>query len=365
MRLISDELAAHLAGEVTTLATCYLVIRTDGVTFAATDHDQDIIFDEVTYLSASGYNASDIASKSDMSVDNLEIVGFLSSPNITEADLLAGVWDFADFEIFYVNWQDLTQGKMIERSGKLGEVTCERGQFTCELRGLMQAYTRSIGRIEGPACTADLGDERCQVDLAPFIRTGTIMGVNADGVTLYDPGMTELGPSGGIAITGISNANPAVVTTDGAHGFNEGEVVILSDIVGPAALNAVTVVHNPTTNTFQVFVDTSDTGDYPPYVSGGTATPFGESGYFDGGVMTFTSGANDGLSMEIKAYVPGQFTLQLPMPYPVAVSDTYSASPGCDKSLATCRDRYDNVVHFRGFPYIPGIDKITQVGRHN
>ncbi len=60
MRLISDELAAHLAGDVTTLATCYLVLRTDGVTFAATDHDKDIIFDEVTYLSTSAYTASDV-----------------------------------------------------------------------------------------------------------------------------------------------------------------------------------------------------------------------------------------------------------------------------------------------------------------
>jgi uncharacterized phage protein (TIGR02218 family) len=29
---------------------------------------------------------------------------------------------------------------------------------------------------------------------------------------------------------------------------------------------------------------------------------------------------------------------------------------GCDKRLATCRDRFANAVNFRGFPHIPGND---------
>ncbi|MFT3997276.1 MAG: DUF2163 domain-containing protein [Asticcacaulis sp.] len=38
------------------------------------------------------------------------------------------------------------------------------------------------------------------------------------------------------------------------------------------------------------------------------------------------------------------------------VSDT---SEGCDKRYATCRDRFDNVARFRGFPDMPGEDFIT------
>ena len=34
---------------------------------------------------------------------------------------------------------------------------------------------------------------------------------------------------------------------------------------------------------------------------------------------------------------------------------------GCDKSLATCRDRFDNLVNFRGEPYVPGLDKMVQM----
>jgi uncharacterized phage protein (TIGR02218 family) len=29
---------------------------------------------------------------------------------------------------------------------------------------------------------------------------------------------------------------------------------------------------------------------------------------------------------------------------------------GCDKSLATCRDRFANLLNFRGFPHMVGND---------
>ena len=46
------------------------------------------------------------------------------------------------------------------------------------------------------------------------------------------------------------------------------------------------------------------------------------------------------------------------MPSAVAVGDTYSLRPGCDKTFATCKDRYNNVKNFRGEPNVPGSDQI-------
>jgi hypothetical protein len=34
---------------------------------------------------------------------------------------------------------------------------------------------------------------------------------------------------------------------------------------------------------------------------------------------------------------------------------------GCDKSLETCRDRYDNLVNFRGEPHIPSKSEVITV----
>ncbi len=38
--------------------------------------------------------------------------------------------------------------------------------------------------------------------------------------------------------------------------------------------------------------------------------------------------------------------------------DAFTIRPGCDKSFATCRAKFDNAVNFRGFPHVPGTDQV-------
>jgi uncharacterized phage protein (TIGR02218 family) len=76
-------------------------------------------------------------------------------------------------------------------------------------------------------------------------------------------------------------------------------------------------------------------------------------GTFAYGVVTFTAGACAGLSIEVRAYTVGYVELLIPMPRPLAVGDTYALLTGCDHSRETCRDKFDNVLNFRGFPDVP------------
>lgn len=76
---------------------------------------------------------------------------------------------------------------------------------------------------------------------------------------------------------------------------------------------------------------------------------------YDGGVLAWTSGANAGRKIEVKRFAAGgAFVLFLPMSYAIAVGDTYSLTPGCNKTVADCAGRYANLVNFRGFPFVPG-----------
>jgi len=78
------------------------------------------------------------------------------------------------------------------------------------------------------------------------------------------------------------------------------------------------------------------------------------AGYFDQGVITFTSGANNGLKRTVKSYDPSTgFTFALPLPVAPSAGDTISVFAGCDKTLATCRTKFSNPDRFRGFPWIP------------
>jgi uncharacterized phage protein (TIGR02218 family) len=88
-------------------------------------------------------------------------------------------------------------------------------------------------------------------------------------------------------------------------------------------------------------------------------------GWFTAGKLTFTSGANAGLAMEVKRHRVDLAGVLLElwqiMPEPIAAGDSFTVTAGCDKRFATCRDRFNNAINFRGFPHIPGNDFIIRV----
>jgi uncharacterized phage protein (TIGR02218 family) len=174
MRTISPGLEAHFAGGLTTLATCWHITRTDGMELGFTDHDQSIIFDGLEYDSIAGFTPTTVESKSNMSVDNLDVEGQTFASKITEEELLAGLYDFAEIEIFIVNYEDLTQGKMVVKRGSLGEVTINQQMFQAEVRGLTQHLSQTIGEVFSPSCRAILGDSRCKIALSGFTIAATV-----------------------------------------------------------------------------------------------------------------------------------------------------------------------------------------------
>jgi len=365
MKSISAGLNTHLAGEVTTLARCLLVTLVNGTIYRFTDHDRTIVYGGASYSPITIGSPTDVATSAALNADTVDVSGVNSIAGITEADLHAGLWDHAAVSLFQVNYSDLTQGAMILRTGRLGEVTMERGQFRTELRGLTQAYSRSIGELCSPSCRAVLGDSRCGVGMGPYTVTGTITGVHSDSVTLYDTSRAEAGPAVGYSILNIIRGNPTLLIFTGLIDIVEGQPIVISGCTGLTQINVVTtarsVISTSSASSLEILIDSTT---MPAYTGGGAVAPLGgNSGYFDYGLMTMTSGLSSGFAMEVKSYAPGQITLQLPFPYAVAVGDTYSLTAGCDRSFTTCRDRFSNQLNFRGEPYVPGLDKLIQVGR--
>lgn len=180
MKLLTADLAAHLASGVTTLCWCWRITRRDGVVFGFTDHDRPLTFEGTTFEAASGFTASDIKDSLGLSVDNLEVTGALSSATLTEDDLAAGRYDDARIAIYRVNWADPSQ-RVLMRSGSIGEVRRSGNGFTAELRGLAHYLQQAMGRLFQLTCDADLGDFRCTVDLSSpaFSGSGAITSVRS------------------------------------------------------------------------------------------------------------------------------------------------------------------------------------------
>jgi uncharacterized phage protein (TIGR02218 family) len=275
MQTLTTAFADHLAQEVTTLATCWSITRKDGFTLYFTDHDKDIIVGGHRYEAADSMNPSAVSSQAGLAVDNLEFEGVLSAAAITEADILAGKYDHAEITVFMVNYVDPAMGTLHLKTGWLGEVTLQGGQFIAEMRGLSSRLQQLIGEVYTSACRAQLGDARCGVNLAGYTFTGTVTAI------------------------------------EGSYAFSD-------------------------------------------------STKTQGSGYFSGGKVTFTSGANAGISMEVRDFSAGRFGLFLPMPAAIAVGDSFTVVAGCDKQFDSCKAKFNNAVNFRGEPHVPGTDKILE-----
>jgi len=79
-----------------------------------------------------------------------------------------------------------------------------------------------------------------------------------------------------------------------------------------------------------------------------TATPYTQ------GTIIAVSGGNAGQSRTIASFVSGgSVAVKLAFLSPVATGDQFHLLPGCDRTLATCTNVFNNAIHFGGFPYIP------------
>lgn len=89
--------------------------------------------------------------------------------------------------------------------------------------------------------------------------------------------------------------------------------------------------------------------------NGGIQTALGQpDGYFQTGAIKFTSGANIGLTRTVKTWSGGAAFPSNPFPYAIAAGDVFLITPGCDKRQdGDCRSKYNNVIHFKGMPFIP------------
>jgi hypothetical protein len=94
-------------------------------------------------------------------------------------------------------------------------------------------------------------------------------------------------------------------------------------------------------------------GSTPAAIANTLGAP-GGSGTYVLGTITITSGFNRGFSRIITSWAgPGQpFGLMIPFPFAVVSGDTFTATPGCNKTQAACT-AFANIPNFGGQPYVP------------
>lgn len=81
---------------------------------------------------------------------------------------------------------------------------------------------------------------------------------------------------------------------------------------------------------------------------------------FAAGELLWLGGRNSGLRSRIARVDGRDLRLDPPPAFAIAPGTPVRLTEGCDKTFATCRDRFANHLNFRGEPFLPGTDLLTR-----
>lgn len=183
MKKIPIRLQSHLQEYATTW--CYImrvacVGKWAGVVRGFTSLDQSLVYDDgdgaVTYRSDNGFMPAKFQQQADFSVDNTDLTGWVTDEDISEADILAGIFDAAEVTIYRVNYMDLSQGHEVVAFGTLGETEFDENRWKCEFRSLTQQSKQPYGKVYSLTCRNQYGDEKCKMPFEWFNVTIDALG---------------------------------------------------------------------------------------------------------------------------------------------------------------------------------------------
>lgn len=159
-----------------------------------------------------------------------------------------------------------------------------------------------------------------------------------------------------------------------AAGAFRAELAGLSDVLNTAQGRVYQTPCTAVLGDIACGVDLSD----PSYSANGTVDAVEErklltvsglstyaTGWFRRGRLTVTSGGAAGLVGVVKAdsEADGIHTVELweALRAEILPGDTLRLDAGCNKRRSTCRDKFSNVLNFRGFPDIPGDSRLLTI----
>jgi uncharacterized phage protein (TIGR02218 family) len=189
----------YLACDPCFLVTCYRITRLDGEIFCLTTHVKDLeisdsVFDAYDFGLGSttrtyygvALSPSESSENASVRANNQEINVAMDEDFISEADLDAGKYQYADVIVFTMNPLDLSMGAFDPWRGQTGAHTKGSVAARIVLNTLSSRAEQTIGFVTRENCRFRFGSPQCGKDLS---------GNNPDGVPYTSAGVavTSLG----------------------------------------------------------------------------------------------------------------------------------------------------------------------------
>ena len=263
--------------------------------------------------------------------------------------------------------------------GDVSEVASTRAklQVNSRLEILNQPFPRTL---YSPGCRHTLFDDGCTLNRADFISHGVVAAASNKGsiaTNLSQPGAIAP-PASGPTLSAVEadgcNLSPRTYWVVATYVTAAGETIASIEshldipanqvlrVASPGSVTGVTGWNvyvgigsgdEQKQNGSPLAIGTAWTEAAAGVVQGAPPPQASSSGYFEEGVMTFTSGQNAGQSRRV-VYQQANVLVVIPLfPYVPQIGDAFDVIPGCNKMLSTCRFKFDNDDHFGGAPFMP------------
>lgn len=143
--------------------------RFAGTVLGFTSLDSDIVYDDgagaITYHASNGFTPEKMQADADFGVDNTDVVGWVTNTGITDQQIHAGIFDYAEVTIYRINYMQPTAHEVMG-FGTLGQTIFDETSWRCEYRSLMQQAKQVQSTVYSLTCRATFGDSKCKM---PFV----------------------------------------------------------------------------------------------------------------------------------------------------------------------------------------------------
>ncbi|RWN51380.1 MAG: DUF2163 domain-containing protein [Mesorhizobium sp.] len=351
MRTVSAGLKAAMSTTPHTLGWLGKFVFADGTTIRVSATGGNVAFDSQTWPADKSFKGSTLKSSGDASVPDGEVTAPAAISSAYDAeDVYAGTFEGMEITLYVVNFNAPSDGAMQLGPYTVSEINYDdRGKIaTFEIRGILQRAKEITVEELSVACRSDLGDTRpgfCKLPLYPTNVARSTAYAVGDYVRVSDAGdyhnrMFQCTTAGTTdASAPAYNYTVAATTTDGTAVFTAAEAWVRSGVVATR----------------------TDDSDFTVTLTESRAV----DGWFTGGVIKWTSGANAGLYNQVRAWTQSTSRLRLwgAARWPVAVTDTFEIVPGCDKTFSMCKTRFFNSINFRAENLLPGLSFLIGAGQ--
>lgn len=245
-RTIPISLQDHLDRDQTTttlllkITPQYVGYPVYGITFGNHNITYDDGLGELEYSAYIGMQPSSIIQGTSLAVNNSGVTSLIPEFDvpIDEADIRAGIYDFARFSLYLVNYENLADGHVELHAGTVGQVSIDESglSFINELRGLSATLKQSVCEKDSLTCRAIYGSQPegsllpgpierfpCGKDATLELIAGTVSAVGLENtltftITPFALGADDLNPGIVVWETGLNAGRTNEIDTNTSGG---------------------------------------------------------------------------------------------------------------------------------------------------